>query len=205
MTEFENLEDITETEKFKETKSKVEKPIEISKLNFEDWKQPAINVDFSVPDPFTWPSPNKHDELTGTLTSTTLRISNLMMLKITTSIEFGTPFGILPHGLKGKTDLYVTPSFASLEQRNQIAIIVELTPDEFITDKLAQAIGYVIALLTVSGRQAPVGFLSDFRDQWVLIWVEKDGEICCAEKEADESGNVSNISRKRHCITYESI
>jgi hypothetical protein len=64
---------------------------------------------------------------------------------------------------------------------------MELKPNEIIEDNLAQAISQVIAASILSTREddfpPPVGVLTDLMDQWVLIWIGKDGSIIYSEKE----------------------
>ena len=64
---------------------------------------------------------------------------------------------------------------------------MELNPKNITESNLAQAIAQVIAanVLYSSGElyPQPVGVLTDLMDQWTLIWVGKDGNIVCAQKE----------------------
>jgi hypothetical protein len=82
--------------------------------------------------------------------------------------------------------------------RNQLAMVVALKPGDLDCDHLAQAIGYTIAanhLFDISHRPPPVGVLTDFRDNWVLIWIGPDGQILYAENEMDQAGKYQPLSR----------
>ena len=71
---------------------------------------------------------------------------------------------------------------------------------KIITSKnVAQAMGYVIAantLFDVPYRPSPVGILTDFIDQWVLIWIGKESEIIYAATEKDSDGVRKELTRE---------
>lgn len=64
---------------------------------------------------------------------------------------------------------------------------MELKPNEITEDNLAQAISQVIAANILSTKQddfpPPVGVLTDLMDQWILIWIGKNGSITYSQKE----------------------
>ncbi|KAK5667079.1 hypothetical protein QVD99_006295 [Batrachochytrium dendrobatidis] len=96
--------------------------------------------------------------------------------------------GINPHHLSGEADLYVMPTACTLISRNQLSMVFRMKSNEINSNDLAQAIGCVVAansLFDVPGRPSPVGVLSDFIDQWCLIWISKDGEVIYANMEKD--------------------
>ena len=121
-------------------------------------------------------------------------------LQVKSSIEaphLNTVVGVEPHHLNGEADLYVMPLDCRLVGRNQLTMVFEMKPNEITPNNLAQAMGYVIAansLFDVPGRPSPVGVLSDFIDQWYLIWIGKDGEVFYAGMERD-------LKRKKQPLT----
>ena len=73
-----------------------------------------------------------------------------------------------------------------------------MKPNEIRSNNLAQAIGYVIAansLFDVPGRPSPVGVLTDFIDQWYLIWIGGEGEVFYSCTEENSSGDETPLSR----------
>jgi hypothetical protein len=140
------------------------------------------------------------------------------LLQVKKSIEspaLYTTVGTLPRHFKGNADLYVTPGGCRLINRNQLVMVVQTKPVELEIDHLAQAFGYTIAansLFDVQGRPGPVGILTDFCDQWVLIWIGSGGIIKYAESEIDDTGSISKLTRKtalhhirKHIEKYDSI
>jgi hypothetical protein len=68
-------------------------------------------------------------------------------------------------------------------------MVFEIKPKQITASNLAQAIGYVIAansIFNLSKRPSPVGVLSDFIDQLVLIWVGNDEKSFYTSKEQEE-------------------
>ena len=139
-------------------------------------------------------------------------------LQVKTSIEsphLNTVVGVDPHHLTGEADLYVIPKACRLVCRNQLSMVFELKPNEINSNNLAQAIGYVIAansLFEVPGRPSPVGILSDFIDQWYLIWIGKEGEVFYAGMEKDSELYEKPLTRltalyyvKRHLENYNQL
>jgi hypothetical protein len=96
-----------------------------------------------------------------------------------------------------------------------LSMVFEMKPNEISSNNLAQAIGYVIAansLFDVPGRPSPVGVLSDFIDQWYLIWIGKDGEVLYAGMEEDSNGNEKPLTRvtalyyiQKHLVNYNKL
>ncbi|KAJ3003718.1 UNVERIFIED_CONTAM: hypothetical protein HDU68_005547 [Siphonaria sp. JEL0065] len=94
-------------------------------------------------------------------------------------------------------------------------MVVEMKPKAFEPDNLAQAIGYTIAansLFDIKGRPAPVGVLTDFGNQWSLVWIGSGGVIKYAETERDDSGSRCKLTRKtalhhirKHLELYDSL
>jgi hypothetical protein len=94
-------------------------------------------------------------------------------------------------------------------------MVFEMKPNEITPNHLAQAIGCVIAansLFDISGRPSPVGVLSDFADQWILIWIGKNQEICYAETESDSNGTEKVLTRetaiyyiRKHLYHYDRL
>jgi hypothetical protein len=65
-------------------------------------------------------------------------------------------------------------------------MVFEMNSNDINSNNLAQAMGYVTAansLFDVPGRPSPVGVLSDFIDQWYLIWIGIEGELFYAGTE----------------------
>ena len=122
-------------------------------------------------------------------------------LQVMLSIEsphLKTVVGINPHHLNGEADLYVMPSDCRLIYRNALSMVFEL--NVITSNNLAQAIGCVIAansLFDIPCRPSPVGVLSDFIDQWYLIWIGKEGEVFYAGTEKDlERKEVKPLTRQ---------
>ncbi|KAJ3347794.1 hypothetical protein HDU91_006702 [Kappamyces sp. JEL0680] len=163
-----------------------------------------INLGFDVPAPFEWPVPEKEADIRNT--SAYLEYLNEVVkdynhLKAQNSIEhphLNTTVGKTPHNLNGKADLYIMPKACISIARNQLCAVVELKPGKKISDYLAQAVGYVIAadsLFEVDWRPSPVGILSDFMDQWILIWIGSENVVNYMEAEIDSHGNTTPLSR----------
>jgi hypothetical protein len=158
-----------------------------------------------IPAKFTWPVPDKEQDKQNTdsyveyLKKIT---SNFNQLQVTKSIEapnLDTTVGVNPHHLNGKADIYILPAVCQRIGRNQLVMVFEMKPNAITSNNVAQAMGYVIAsnsLFDIPGRPSPVGVLSDFNDQWVLIWIGRDSEICYAEKEMDSEGNLKSLTRE---------
>lgn len=68
---------------------------------------------------------------------------------------------------------------------------MELKPNEITQDNLAQAISQVIAANILFTKQAdfppPVGVLTDLMDQWILIWIGKNGMINYSDTECKKT------------------
>ena len=162
-------------------------------------------IDFDIADKFVWPVPDKENDKSNTdayleyLKRIALNFKKLQVKKSIESPHLNTTVGVNPHHLNGKADIYVMPSICQRVSRNQLTMVFEMKPNDITSKNVAQAIGYVIAansLFDIPGRPSPVGVLSDFVDQWVLIWVGKGGEICYAEVEIDSSGNEKALTRE---------
>ncbi|KAK6096987.1 hypothetical protein MT418_002630 [Batrachochytrium dendrobatidis] len=90
------------------------------------------------------------------------------------------------------------PDVCTLASRNQLLMVFEMKIGSINSNNLAQAIGYVVAansLFDVPGRPSPVGVLSDFIDQWCLIWISKDGEVIYANMEKDSELHGKPLTR----------
>ena len=77
-------------------------------------------------------------------------------------------------------------------------MVFEMKPNDICSNNLAQAIGYVIAansLFDVPCRPSPVGVLSDFIDQWYLIWIGKEGKVFYASTENDSELKEKPLTR----------
>jgi hypothetical protein len=170
---------------------------------------------FQVPDKlnnFQWPVKNNEkdkrnkDAYLGYLSEFT-KLFNRLQVKISIeSPHLITVVGIEPHYLSGEADLYVMPNACRGICRNQLSMVFKMKPNEINSNNLAQAIGYVIAansLFDVPGRPSPVGVLSDFIDQWYLIWIGKDGEVLYAGIEEDSNGNENRSLVLRPCIIFK--
>ncbi|KAI9312295.1 hypothetical protein BDR26DRAFT_888142 [Obelidium mucronatum] len=164
------------------------------------------NVEFVVPEAFVWPVPDKEADPRNK-NAYLLYLQEFLdefktTLTVKTSIEKAarnTTVGIAPHHLNGNADLYVMPATCIKYCRNQLVMVVEMKPTDLQSDDLAQAIGYAIAantLFEIAGRPAPIGLLTDFREQWCLIWIGPGGIIKYAEQELDASGFLSILTRK---------
>ena len=178
-------------------------------------------LDFEIPPKFTWPVPDKEQDKRNTdryleyLQSFLKQFKNLNVKKSIEPPQLNTTVGVDPHHLNGKADLYVMPIISGLITRNQLAMVVEMKPNKLTPNNLAQALGYVIAansLFDITGRPAPVGLLSDFIDQWCLIWVGEEGEIFYAEMEQESDGKLKNLTREtalyyiwKHCYNYNQL
>ncbi len=180
-----------------------------------------ISVDFKIPSKFQWPIPNKENDKQNTdayleyLQSIAQDFKELHVKKSIEAPNLNTTVGMNPHHLKGKADLYVIPIDCELVSRNQLVMVLEMKPNDLTSNNVAQAIGYVIAansLFDIPGRPAPVGVLSDFVDQWVLVWVGKAGEIFYSQKEKDINGNKKKLTRetamyyiRKHFYRYDKL
>jgi hypothetical protein len=87
----------------------------------------------------------------------------------------------ITHHLKGTTDLIAYPVKASGLKRNHLNMVLELKPNAFVDNNIAQTIGEVIAANSLShdcdSHPSPVGVLTDLMDQWILIWISKTGAV----------------------------
>jgi hypothetical protein len=90
----------------------------------------------------------------------------------------------LAHHLKGTTDLIAYPVKASGLKRNHLNMVIELKPNAFVDNNIAQTIGEVIAANSLSHDckyyPSPVGVLTDLMDQWSLVWISKTGVVTYA-------------------------
>ncbi|KAI8908941.1 hypothetical protein EDD86DRAFT_198578 [Gorgonomyces haynaldii] len=163
------------------------------------------NVDFEQPEKFEWPVKNNEKAKKNTdayLAYVQDFFEPFFKLAVRKSIEdpaLNTTVGKNPRHLKGNADLYVTPASCLTICRNQLCMVFELKPNEITPKNLAQAIGYVIAansLFDARGRPSPVGVLTDLADQWRLIWVGKEGQICYAETEELPNGKPQPLTRE---------
>ncbi|KAI8901828.1 hypothetical protein BC833DRAFT_519061, partial [Globomyces pollinis-pini] len=213
--------------------------IQISKLTIDKLQNDGFTLiarsvssindsDYQLPerfDKFQWPVRNSENDKRNKdayleyLTAFTESFTEpLNRLKVKSSIEsphLNTVVGIDPHHLNGEADLYVMPSVCHLVSRNQLTMVFELTPNNISTNNVVQAIGSVIAansLFDVPGRPSPVGVLSDFIDQWVLIWIGKEGEVFYASVEEDSKGDEKILTRrtamfyiKKHLENYNRL
>jgi hypothetical protein len=143
---------------------------------------------------FEWPAKNSEKDKRNKdayLEYLTAFTESFSLLQVKISIEsphLNTVVGIDPHHLNGEADLYVMPKRCRLIYRNQLSMVFEMKPNDISSNNLAQAVGYVIAansLFDIPGRPSPVGVLSDFIDQWYLIWIGKEGEVFYAGMEKD--------------------
>ena len=208
--------------------------IQISKVNIETLEKDGFHifatsvqsVDTVDPSkildqPFKWiVQNNEKDKLNkdAYLKYLTAFTSPFNRLKVQTSIEspnLNTIVGNDPHNFNGDADLYVMPKACSLICRNQLSMVFGLKPNVITTNNLAQAIGYVIAansLFDVPSRPSPVGVLSDFIDQWHLIWIGKEGEIFYSSMEKDSLLNEIPLTRltalyyiQKHLESYNNL
>ena len=182
--------------------------IQISKLTIDKLEKEGFIIiansvnsiddsDYQISDMFhnfQWPVKNNEkdkrnkDEYLKYLTAFAESFNRLQVKNSIESPHLNTVVGINSHNLNGEADLYVMPNACSLIFRNQLSMVFEMKPNVISTNNLAQAIGYVIAansLFDIPGRPSPVGVLSDFIDQWYLIWIGKEGEVFYAGKEKD--------------------
>jgi hypothetical protein len=162
-------------------------------------------IDFAIPGKFQWPVPDKESDISNTdaylkyLEEIAREFDKLKVEKSIESPHLNTTVGINPHHLNGKADIYVMPSACQFISRNQLAMVFEMKPKKITSNNVAQSIGYVIAansLFDIPGRPSPVGVLSDFIDQWVLIWIGADSEICYAAREKDSDGKEKDLTRE---------
>jgi hypothetical protein len=192
--------------------------IQISKLTIDKLEKDGFTVmassvksindsDYQISDifhKFQWPVKNNEkdkrnkDEYLHYLTAF---IKSFSRLQVKISIEspyLNTIVGIDPHHLNGEADLYVMPRACRLICRNQLSMVFEMKPNDINSNNQAQAIGYVIAansLFDVPGRPSPVGVLSDFIDQWYLIWIGKEGEAFYSGMEEDSNCREKPLTR----------
>jgi hypothetical protein len=161
--------------------------------------------EFTIPEKFDWPLPDKESDKENTdayleyLQGICKDFKQLQVKKSIESPYLNTTVGVTPHRLNGKADLYVMPKSCVRICRNQLAMVLEMKTRDITSNNVAQAIGYVIAansLFDIDGRPSPVGVLSDFADQWILIWVGNDSKICYAETEVDPQGNIKTLTRE---------
>ena len=182
--------------------------IQISKLTIDKLEKDGFTLiassvnsindsDYQISDrfhKFQWPVKNNENDKRNKdayLEYLTGFAESFNRLQVKNSIEsphLNTVVGIDPHHLNGEADLYVMPKACRLIFRNQLSMVFEMKSNDISSNNLAQAIGYVIAansLFDVPGRPSPVGVLSDFIDQWYLIWIGKEGEVFYAGMEKD--------------------
>ena len=192
--------------------------IQISKLTIDKLEKDGFTViassvnsindsDYQISDrfhKFQWPVKNNEkdkrnkDEYLEFLTAFTESFNQLQVKLSIESPHLNTVVGIDPHHLNGEADLYVMPKDCRVICRNQLSMVFEMKPNDFSSNNLAQAIGYVIAansLFDIPGRPSPVGILSDFIDQWYLIWIGKEGEVFYAGTEKDLELNKKPLTR----------
>ena len=148
---------------------------------------------------FQWPVKKKNKDAYLEYLKAFAESFNSLQVKISIeSPNLNTVVGNDPHHLNGEADLYVMPTACSLICRNQLSMVFEMKLNDISSNNLAQAIGYVIAansLFDVPGRPSPVGVLSDFIDQWYLIWIGKEGEVFYASTENDSELKEKPLTR----------
>ncbi|KAJ3296601.1 hypothetical protein HDU79_006224 [Rhizoclosmatium sp. JEL0117] len=162
-------------------------------------------LDFELPAVFDWPLPdNESDPINKDAYFTYLKrfLEDIQSVQVKKSIEspyLSTIVGAFSQHLTGNADLYIVPSACRLINRNQIAMVLKLNSQPFVPEDLVEAIGYTLAsnsLFDISGRPPPVGILTDFRNQWILIWIGPGGVIRYAETEVDTSGETKELTRQ---------
>jgi hypothetical protein len=190
--------------------------VQISKLTMEKLYQDGFvliarslnsitEAEYHYDQKFEWPIiPNNEKEKRNKLAYCEYLsrfLEKLKCLQVKMSIEspqLNTVVGVDPHKLNGEADLYVMPRESGLISRTSLTMVLELKPNEITSNNLAQAVGYVIAansLFDQPGRPSPVGVLSDLMDQWHLIWIGEEGEVCYASTEKGADGDVKSLTR----------
>ena len=192
--------------------------IQISKLTIDKLEKDGFTLlatsvnsindsDYQIADrfhKFQWPVKNNEKDKRNKdayLEYLTAFAESFNSLQVKISIEsphLNTVVGIDPHHLNGEADLYVMPTDCRVICRTQLAMVFEMKPNDISSNNLAQAIGYVIAansLFNTPGRPSPVGVLSDFIDQWYLIWIGNEGEVFHAGMERDLELNQKPLTR----------
>ncbi|RHZ32738.1 hypothetical protein DYB31_009552 [Aphanomyces astaci] len=120
-------------------------------------------------------------------------LRDFVPLMVSTTVRFGlsTPVGESRRRLTGAPDLYVLPSVcADTCGRTEVVMVIELKKHDTLSDaNIAQTVGYLIAAHTLFDKQAyrptPVGVLTNLRDEWLLCWVDPNGEVCMMTRDSD--------------------
>ncbi|KAJ3296597.1 hypothetical protein HDU79_006220 [Rhizoclosmatium sp. JEL0117] len=148
-------------------------------------------LDFELPALFDWPLPdNESDPINKDAYFTYLKrfLEDIQSVQVKKSIEspyLSTIVGAFSQHLTGNADLYI--------------MVLKLNSQPFVPEDLVEAIGYTLAsnsLFDISGRPPPVGILTDFRNQWILIWIGPGGVIRYAETEVDVSGDTKELTQQ---------
>ncbi|KAJ3352236.1 hypothetical protein HDU91_006024 [Kappamyces sp. JEL0680] len=178
------------------------------------------SLGFVVPQPFKWPVPENETNLKNKeaylayMQEIVNPFSRIIVRKKIEAPGLTTTIGINPHNVTGDADLYIYPKKSGKSTRNTLCAVVELKPNQISSANLSQAVGYVAAansLFDQRGYPSPVGILSDFADQWTLIWPGNDNEIIFAEFE-DADGKMTPLTRgtalhylREHLARYNQI
>ncbi|RHZ03564.1 hypothetical protein DYB37_006581 [Aphanomyces astaci] len=143
-------------------------------------------------------------------------LQDFVPLMVSTTVRFGlsTPVGESRHRLTGAPDLYVVPSVcADTCARTEVVMVIELRKHDTLSDaNIAQTVGYLIAAHTLFDKQAyrptPVGVLTNLHDEWLLCWVDPNGEVCMMTRDSD----LQKLTRetawqyiRKHCEYVSSV
>jgi hypothetical protein len=111
----------------------------------------------------------------------------------------------LIHRLKGTTDLIAYPVKAKGNMRNHLNMVIELKPNIFEDNNIAQTIGEVIAANSLShdsgSYPSPVGVLTDLMEQWFLVWISNIGVVTYAST-MSKKGNSTPLPLDRNTALH---
>lgn len=131
---------------------------------------------------FEWPVKDKEaskankDAYFSYLSKFVEKFHNLKVKLSNESLHLKTVVGTSQQELSGEADMHIIPVNCKSITRNYLSMVFEMKPGEISTNNVSQAIGYVIAANSLFESTHIV--LSDFIEQWKLILIGKDGEVC---------------------------
>ncbi|RHZ41032.1 hypothetical protein DYB31_015633 [Aphanomyces astaci] len=144
-------------------------------------------------------------------------LRDFAQLVVLTTVRLGlsTPVGESRRRLTGAPDLYVVPSGCTFNMcgRTEVVMVIELKKhDTLSVANIAQTAGYLLAAHTLFDKQAyrptPVGVLTNLQDEWLLCWVDRNGEICMMTMDRDHQKLTRETAWqyiRRHCEYVNSV
>ncbi|RLN99806.1 hypothetical protein DYB28_009192 [Aphanomyces astaci] len=144
-------------------------------------------------------------------------LREFVQLVVSTTVRLGlsTPVGESRRRLTGAPDLYVVPRGCAFNMcgRTEVVMVIELKKHDTLSDaNIAQTAGYLLAAHTLFDKQAyrptPVAVLTNLRDEWLLCWVDRNGEVCMMTMDRDHQKLTRETAWqyiRKHCEYVNSV